>query len=97
MNQPYILLKPIMTEKTLAAQKLNCFSFEVDVKATKNQIKAAVERFHKVNVTKVRTITIKSVSKRTGRKRLPGKTTAFKKAMVSIKAGQSIGAFEVKN
>ena len=96
MNQSFILIKPLVTEKSLAAQKLNIYSFEVSPKADKNQIRVAVETMFKVNVTKVRTSILKGVTKRTGRKRLPTKTQTQKKALVTLKPGQSIAVFEVK-
>jgi large subunit ribosomal protein L23 len=53
-----IIKKPIITEKaTAAADKSNSFSFEVDRKANKLQIKSAVEKMYGVNVVDVRTLT----------------------------------------
>ena len=96
MNQSFILIKPLVTEKSLAAQKQNIYSFEVSPLADKNQIRTAVETMFKVNVIKVRTGILKGVAKRTGRKRLPAKTQTQKKAYVTLKSGQSIAVFEVK-
>lgn len=97
MNQTFILIKPLQTEKSLANQKLNIYSFEVSPQANKNQIKVAVEDMFKVNVTKVRTSILKGTQKRTGRKRLPNQTSTRKKAYVTLKTGQSIAVFEVKS
>lgn len=96
MNLHYLLFKPLITEKTMAAQKINTFTFSVDPRATKNQIKTAVEQQFKVHVTGIRTVTISGIVKRTGRKRLPTRTSAFKKAFVTLKSGESIDLFEAK-
>lgn len=93
---PYLILKPLITEKTLVAQKNNCYGFLVDPRARKTQIKEAIEAAFKVKVAKIQTITYKSVSRRTGRKRLPAQTAEYKKAMVTLKPGQTITALEVK-
>lgn len=74
------MIKPVVTEKSMKATAENCYTFKVDRKATKNQIKKAVEDKFKVNVIKVRTINIKKKKKR-------------KKAIVKIKEGQKIEGF----
>ena len=96
MNLAYILKKPLVTEKTLEATKLNRYAFVVDFSATKSQIAAAVEQAFTVNVVKVRTVAMKATTRRTGKKRLPTKTARFKKAHVEIQKGQTISAFEVQ-
>lgn len=96
MNLAHILKKPLVTEKTLKETKYNRYAFIVDFAATKSQIATAVEEVFEVAVVSVRTSVIKSVKRRTGKKRLPSTTNRFKKAMVEIKEGQTIGAFEVQ-
>ena len=55
-----ILIKPIITEKaTLASELRNCFSFQVNTKANKVEIKKAVEAAYGVSVEKVRTINVR--------------------------------------
>jgi large subunit ribosomal protein L23 len=97
MNQYFILKKPIITEKSLKAVKLNRYTFEVDVRASKDQVRQAVTNQFKVEVTKVNMVKSKGTAKRTGRKRLPSMTTDSKKAIVTLKAGQSIKLFEAKS
>ena len=56
MEAIYVIKRPLVTEKgTWAMNELNRYSFEVDKKATKNDIKAAVESLYKVKVEKVNT------------------------------------------
>lgn len=68
------------------------FVFLVDIGANKREIASAIETIYseqKVRVTKVNTIVLKSKPKRRGKGR-PGKTAAFKKAVVSMEPGDSI-------
>lgn len=96
MNIYTLIKKPIITEKSLEASKNNRYTFEVDCNANKHQIKTVVQTLFKVDVMNVRTITKQSIHKSTGRKRLPSKTPKTKMAIVEIKPGQTIKAFEVK-
>jgi large subunit ribosomal protein L23 len=96
MNLAHIIKKPVITEKSLSITKDNRYTFEVDVLSTKGQIKEAVEHFFNVDVISVRTVKIPGVIKRTGRRRLPKVMGDTKKAIVEIKPGQSIKAFEIK-
>jgi len=96
MNVNYILKKPIITEKSLTATKDNCYTFEVVAGATKDQIKAALKSAFQVDVISIRTSIKKPVQTSTGKRRLPSKTNKTKKAVVCLKAGQTIKVFEVK-
>ena len=91
-----ILIKPIITEKaTLASELRNCFSFQVNTKANKIEIKNAVEAFYGVSVEKVRTINVrpdrKVKSTKTGVQY--GKTNAVKKAFVQLGEGEIIDVY----
>jgi large subunit ribosomal protein L23 len=94
---PYIIKKPIVTEKSLAlANSVNIYTFEVDVDASKHQVKEAVEGLFAVSVTRIRTIIDKPVSKRTGRRRrMLTPQGKVKRALVTLKEGNSIALFEV--
>ena len=96
MNLNFVIKRPIITEKSLEATKHNCYTFEVDHSATKDQIKAAVKQLFKVDAIGVRTSITKPVSKSTGKRRIPGETSQLKKAIVELKAGQTIKVFETK-
>ena len=55
MNLNYIIKRPIITEKSLEDTKRNCYTFEVDLGATKDQIKVALKQLFKVDAVAVRT------------------------------------------
>ena len=91
-----ILIKPIITEKaTLASELNNCFTFQVNNKANKVEIKKAVEAAYGVSVEKVRTINVrpdrKTKSTKTGIQY--GKTNAVKKAIVQLADGETIDLY----
>lgn len=90
MNALAVLKQVRLTEKASAlSAELGQYTFEVDRKATKNQIAAAVEKTFKVNVVRVNTQVIKGKPKRTRAGR-PTKTSTIKKALVTLKAGEKI-------
>ena len=83
-----IISRPVITEKATAASEHNKIIFRVRQDATKSQVKEAVEGLFKVEVTAVNTINVQGKVKAfRGR---PGKRKDFKKAIVTLKAGQSI-------
>lgn len=90
MDSHYIILKPVITEKSLAAQKKNCFSFWVNPRANKNQIKRAVEELFGVKPVSIRTSLLKGVNKRLLRKNRIIRTSTRKKAIVQLKEGEKI-------
>jgi large subunit ribosomal protein L23 len=91
-----VIVKPIITEKmTTQGEKLNRFGFIVDVKANKVQIKSAVEALYNVNVTDVNTMRYSGKANvRYTRKGVTyGRKNNFKKAIVTLKDGESIDFF----
>lgn len=91
-----ILIKPIITEKaTEDSEVYNRYSFFVDRKANKIQIKNAVESAYGVSVSKVRTMNIKPTvkTKYTKTGMVTGKTNALKKAIVQIAEGDTIDLY----
>ena len=90
-----IIYRPIVTEKMTNLQEKGIYAFEVDPKANKIEIARAVgKRFH-VTVTNVRTMMYKGKSKTqmTRKGRFPGKTSRYKKAVVTLKQGEKIELF----
>ena len=84
-----VLLKPLMTEKSMKLLEEQTYSFYVHPQATKSQIKEAVERlFTNVKVDKVNTLTTHP-KRRQRRGFLPGHTAKRKKAIVKLKPGSS--------
>jgi large subunit ribosomal protein L23 len=87
-----IIIKPVVTEKSMDLLADNKYTFIVDKNANKTEIKNAVEHIFKVEVDKVYTMNIKGKPKRMGR--FEGKRPDRKKAVVALKAGQKIRLFE---
>lgn len=87
-NYRDIIKAPIITEKTSELASNNVITFSVDVKASKTQIKQAIEKIFDVKVESVNTINVKPKKKRVGR--YVGKTARVKKAIVKLKEGSSI-------
>jgi large subunit ribosomal protein L23 len=88
-----ILLKPLVTEKmTAISEKQNKFGFFVDRDANKIEIKKAVEKVYGVSVMKVNTINYdgKRKSRFTKTGIVSGRSKAYKKAIVKLKAGDTI-------
>ena len=84
------VLAPHVTEKaTMVADKLNQIIFKVRKNATKIQVKEAIELMFKVDVTAVNLLNVKGKTKRASRNSM-GKRADWKKAYVSIQAGQEI-------
>ena len=88
-----ILLRPVISEKSVLETERNNYTFAVARDANKFQIKEAVEAEFKVNVVGVRVITVKPKQKRRGRRQM-GIVSGWRKAVVTIEAGQKIELFE---
>lgn len=91
-----ILIKPIITEKATNDSELNNrYTFQVNVKANKIEIKNAVEAVYGVSVEKVRTINVRPDRRtrytKTGIQH--GKTNATKKAIVQLAEGETIDLY----
>ena len=91
-----ILKRPLVTEKTAyQSSKLNQYSFEVPLDATRTQVKEAVEEAFEVTVLKVNTLIVPAKKSRRGRsRRLTIRKSAYKKAIVTIGPGDRIPIFE---
>jgi len=88
-----ILIRPVISEKSVGQAEHNNYTFVVARDANKHQIKAAVEAEFKVDVLGVRVLTVKPKEKRRGR-RTPGMIPGWRKAIVTIAEGQKIELFE---
>jgi large subunit ribosomal protein L23 len=91
---PYHIVKrPIITEKSNRSdEKLNQVVFEVDGRATKHQIKEAVEKIFKVKVLKVNTLRLRGKPLRRGL--VQARRGNWKKAMVTLRPGDRIDFYE---
>jgi len=91
-----IILRPVISEKSMDQTTISKYTFAVADQANKLQIKAAVEELFKVTVLNVNVSTSKRKEKSRNRRRgrQVGFTTPWKKAVVTVKAGDSIEFFE---
>jgi large subunit ribosomal protein L23 len=93
MEVHQIIRKLLVTEKsTLAREESNKYIFEVDRKANKVEIGAAVEKLFKVKVVDVRVMHVLGKKKRMGK--IMGQKSSWKKAIVTLTAGNRIEVLE---
>ena len=90
-NLADLVIKPIVTEKATLLLEQNKYVFDVLPKATKPEIKAAIESLFEVKVTKVNTINQPRKKRRVGR--FIGYKTRYKRAIVTLAEGDSITLF----
>jgi large subunit ribosomal protein L23 len=93
MDPHQIIIRPVISEKSYnLIESDGQYTFQVDRRANKNQIKRAVQNAFDVNVAKVNTVNVKSKPKRQGLTR--GRTATWKKAVVKLAEGERIELFE---
>lgn len=96
MKASDVLIKPILSEKAnKQTEKMNRYSFVVDKKANKLEIKKAVEAFYGVQVENVNTIVVpsKAKSKYTKAGYIVGRKPSKKKAIVTVAQGETIDLY----
>jgi large subunit ribosomal protein L23 len=95
LNRFDIIKRPLDTEKLdKLRDRENKFSFEIDKKATKTEVKQAIEALFKVKVLDVKTAIVRGKFRRLGRNE--GQRPNWKKAIVTLKEGDAISLFEGK-
>ncbi|MGQ9546006.1 MAG: 50S ribosomal protein L23 [Dehalococcoidia bacterium] len=87
-----VLRRPLITEKATSIKEEDKYAFEVAGRATKSQIKEAVELAFKVKVSKVNVMTVPGKTRRYGRRQVTG--SPWKKAIVTLAPGEKITFFE---
>ena len=92
MDPRSIIIRPVISEKTYALIAAGKYTFRVDDRAHKFEIKNAVEKAFGVEVVKVRTSQIRSKPKRRGLH--SGRSRSWKKAVVELAPGETIDLFE---
>ena len=86
MKSPYdVIIKPVISEKSMDDAQNRKYTFKVAVDANKTQVKLAVEEIFDVEVAKVNIMNVKGKAKRMGR--YEGMTAASKKAIVTLTEG----------
>ena len=91
-----ILIKPVITEKSMLSARRGSYTFQVLLSSTKSQIKLAVETTFSVKVTSINLLRRHVSAKSTGSKRLVGNPSQTKFATLHLKKGQSIELFDLK-
>src|SRR3989344_3120674 len=94
---PTLLHKPLVTEKAMANVSKHYYGFLVDTKATKSQIKAAVEKLFGVTVVGIKTTMNPGKTKRVGKKRTTIITETTKKDFVKLANGQTLDIVPTMN
>ena len=90
---PYdVIIRPLITEKATILAGDSKYAFQVDRRANKNQVKKAVETAFNVKVTKVNTMNVHGKRRRIGARAT--KAPDWKKAIVTLAAGDTIQIFE---
>jgi len=93
MRSEQIIIEPVITEKAVAERVLSRYVFRVNPLANKTSIAQAVEKLFKVKVRAVNTNRVRPKRRVMGRSM--GKTSHWKKAYVTLEAGQKIEELEV--
>ena len=92
MNARDIIRRPVVTEKSMAGSRDGRYTFEVDTRANKVEIRNAVEEIWSVRVARVNTMIMPGKSRRVGRSQ--GRRPDWKKAVVTLNEGQRIEFFD---
>ena len=93
-NAREIIIAPIFSEKSSQVKEVfNVYTFQVSMNANKIEIKKAIEKIFEVDVISVNTMNYNGKPKRNGR--WAGFKPNWKKAIVTVKAGQTIADFEI--
>ena len=91
MEHTQVIIRPVVSEKSYVLSAAERYTFRVHPDAHKTQIRQAVEALFDVHVEEVRTLSVKSKPKRRGNSR--GRSRTWKKAMVQVRAGETIPIF----
>ena len=89
------IIKPVITEKSLHLASRGWYSFAVKEASNKPEIARAISDLYRVTVVDVRTMIMHGKERRAGKKQKRVTKSDWKKALVRLKEGQKIDAFEV--
>ncbi len=90
-----VIVRPVISEKSMQQAALGKFTFRVANKAHKGMIKKAIERKFKVNVVGISTNIVKGKKSRIGTRRIEMLKSPWKKAIATLEKGQKIALFDV--
>jgi large subunit ribosomal protein L23 len=91
MDASQVIIRPVVSEKTFVLAEAGKYTFRVNDRAHKTQIRQAIEELFDVTVVAVRTSSVKSKPKRRGQ--TSGRTRQWKKAVIQVQEGQTIPIF----
>jgi large subunit ribosomal protein L23 len=91
MDPSQVIIRPVVSEKTFVLAEAGKYTFRVNDRAHKTQIRQAIEQLFDVKVVEVRTSSVKSKPKRRGQ--TAGRTRHWKKAYVQLREGDTIPIF----
>ncbi len=89
-----VLIRPVVSEKSYALMDRNVYVFVVDPRATKIEVRQAVEQAFGVRVDKVNTLNRKGKATRNRRTNIVGHRPSTKRAIVTLHVGDKIDLFE---
>lgn len=92
-----ILVKPVISERSLAQAKEGKYTFKVAQNADKSEITRSVEKTFDVHVTGISTLNMKGKKRRFGARRKTVVTSGYKKAVVTLKKDEKIDLFSVSS
>ena len=93
MEPSQVIIRPVVSEKSYVLAEAGKYTFRVHEKAHKTMIRQAIEQLFDVHVVEVRTASVKSKPKRRGQ--TAGRSRQWKKAIVQVRAGETIPVFQV--
>lgn len=92
MKSKEVIIEPVLTEKTNALREKNQFVFRVDARANKIEVVQAVKSIFNVTPVSCNIVNVKGKPRRV--RHQIGRTPSWKKAIVTLKSGDSITLFE---
>lgn len=92
MSPDQVILEPILTEKSNEQRERSVYTFRVNPRSNKIEIKRAVSQLFNVHAVKCRIVSVKGKPKRT--RYAKGTTASWKKAIVTLAEGERIAVFE---
>jgi large subunit ribosomal protein L23 len=91
MEPSQVIIQPVVSEQSYVLAAAGRYTFRIHPDAHKTQVRQAIEALFDVHVEEVRTVSVKSKPKRRGTSR--GRTRTWKKAIVQVRAGETIPIF----
>lgn len=95
MDLTHVIVKPVITEKSIVDAKRGMFTFIVAKSADKQAVRRAIENTFSVHVIDVATQLVKGKRSRQGKRRLEIKASPIKKAKVTLISGEKIDLFTI--